>query len=486
MRNPNSHSIAKNVFSLATGQTLNLLLNFLSITLVARYLGVNEFGIFSYLIAFVIVLSKTDDLGLAAIAFRETSKNLNDYRFLNTSITLRTLLFLIILTLLNLTIINLNFPKTEIILLNILFVNVYISSKFQNIRELLDVPFKITLTSHHSMFAILFDNVLFLILILIMPLFQVDLFYVVIAYVVSNIPGFIYIVFILYKKFNYRFHFSLFKARWLLKESLPLFIYVILAVLFQQMDVLILKNLDSEYAVGIYSVAMRLTLPLMIIPSAIVSTVFPTLVKNVGINEEKNLRISRFLLKLLFFISFLLAVVVSLKAEEIIGIIFGTTYLDAFLPMILLLVVQIFLFNNFFTINVLTAYNKQRKLIAYAAVIVVVNLISNIILIPSFSFNGAGYAKLISIIAGSIVLLFVIKKIKLNYNFFNLRIFFWVIIISALLFVLSYLNLILYIALSLLLIGYLTLKIKYFTDDELIMILKILNKEIWSEKLLKI
>ena len=486
MVNFNLHPIAKNILSLATGQTLNLLLNFLSITLVARYLGVNNFGVFSYSVALVMIITKLIDFGLVPIAFRETSKNQNDFRFLNTSITLRSILFVIILPLFNLIIFNLNFSKTEIILLNILFINVFISSKFQNIRELLDLPFKITLTSHYSMFAILFDNIIFLILILIMPLISVDILYVVVAYVISNLPGFLYIIYTLYKKYNYKFYFSFYKAQWLLKESFPLFVYVILAVLFQQMDIIILKSLDSGYAVGIYSAAMRLTLPLMIIPSAIVSTAFPTLVKNVGVDEEKNLSINKFLLKLLFFISFSLAIVISLKAEVIIGIIFGIGFVQAFLPMILLLLVQIFLFNNFFIINLLTAYNKQRKTIIYALVIVIINLVANLILIPLFSYNGAGYAKLISIFAGSIVLLFVIKQIKLNYNYFSLRILAWIVIIGALLFVLSYLNLVFYLVLSFLTIVYLTLKMKYFTTDELLLILKLINKENWSKKLLKI
>jgi O-antigen/teichoic acid export membrane protein len=184
--------------------------------------------------------------------------------------------------------------------------------------------------------------------------------------------------------------------------------------------------------------------------------------------------------------SFLLAVSISFKAEEIIGIIFGSKYLQAYLPMILLLIVQIFLFNNFFTINLLTVYNKQRKTIVYALVIVIVNLIANIILIPLFSYTGAGYAKLISIVAGSFVLFLVIKKIKLNYNFFSLQVLSWIIIIPAVLFALSYLDLLFYIVISLVLIAYLTLKLKYFNNEELLMILKLVDKEKWSEKLLKI
>lgn len=479
-----THRFTKNIVSLLTGQSLNLLLNFFSITLVARYLGVNDFGVFIYSVAIVTVVAKVIDFGLVPIVFRETSKVEVNYKYLNTAITLRVILFVIILPLFNIVIIILDFSSLEVILLNILFLNIFISSKFQNVRELLDIPFKVSLTSHHSMIAILFDNFLFLVLILIKPLVQFGLLYVVISYVICNIPGFTYLVITLYRKYNFKFHFSLYKAKWLLKESLPLFVYVILAVLFHQLDVIVLKILGSEYDVGIYSAAMRLTLPLMIIPSALISTVFPTLVKNVGVDERKNMNIIKFLLKLLFFISFLLTISIAFKAEEVVTIIFGNKYLQSSLPVMLLLIVQIFLFNNFSILNFLTVYKKQRNVIVYSITIVIVNFIANITLIPSFSYTGAAVAKLISIILGSLILFIVIKRIKLNFDFFSINILFWIITVFIILFILSNLSLVLYIITSLVLIAYITWKLKYFNNEELLMILKIIDKDKWSKRLL--
>jgi O-antigen/teichoic acid export membrane protein len=78
----NSNSIVRNLLSITTGQILNLILSFLSITLAARMLGVNDFGNFGYLLAVVSLISKIMDLGFTPIVFRELSINKNNFGYL--------------------------------------------------------------------------------------------------------------------------------------------------------------------------------------------------------------------------------------------------------------------------------------------------------------------------------------------------------------------------------------------------------------------
>jgi O-antigen/teichoic acid export membrane protein len=312
------------------------------------------------------------------------------------------------------------------------------------------------------------------------------LLYVAVIYVVSNLPGFVFILVSLYKNYHYKFKFYFYKINWLIKESLPLLLFVTLAVLFQQIDILLLKYLKSEYEAGIYSAAMRLTLPLMIIPSAIINTVFPSMVRNIEVNEIKNYQMSKFIIKLLFFISFSITTFIGFKAREITIVIFGENYFNAYIPMLFLLIMQIFWFYNFFLINILTAYNKQRKIIAYAFVVLIPNIVFDVILIPEYSFNGAGLAKLISTALGTLLLFRVMMGEKLNYNFFNIKILFWTVASAGFLFLFSYLNLTFYIVLCIVTILFLTLKLRFFNDDEIMLILKLINKEKWSQKILKL
>jgi len=484
--NSKTHPITRNLFSLITGQTFSLLLNFLSITLIARHLGVKDFGVFSYTIALVTIISKVIDFGLVPITFRESSKGEDNFRFLNTAFTIRLILFSITIVAFNSLAALMKISTVEILLSNILMLNVILSSKFQNFRELLDIPYKISLKSHHSMIASTIDNLLLVILIIGVINFNLGIYFVVWAYVLSNIPGFCYLVFILYKKYNYKFRFTFYRTSWFIRESLPLFVYVSLAVLIQQIDVLLLKNLDSEYSVGIYSAAMRLTLPLMIIPSAIVSTIFPTLVRNVGSEDSRSNFLNSLIFKILFLISFVFAVIVGFKTNDFIAIIFGNEFKETSIPLILLLITQVFLFSNFFTINLLTIYSKQKNSMLYALIVLIVNFILNLLLIPIYSFNGAGFSKLIAVAIGTFVLSFVTKASSISITFFNLRFFVWIILILSVTLILSYLNFVLYIILLVSAISILTLKLKFFSDEEILLILKLINKEKWSKAILKL
>ena len=69
-----SHRIAKNtafgIFAAVVGGGLQ----FVSILVVARFLGVVDFGIFSYLLAFASVFQFVADFGLSNILIREIAK----------------------------------------------------------------------------------------------------------------------------------------------------------------------------------------------------------------------------------------------------------------------------------------------------------------------------------------------------------------------------------------------------------------------------
>ena len=84
--------ITKNLFSLTFGQGFAFILNFIAILLAARFLGVENFGSFTTLLAVISIISKFIDFGLVPIVFREQSKDSNNYLILNNSISIRIIL----------------------------------------------------------------------------------------------------------------------------------------------------------------------------------------------------------------------------------------------------------------------------------------------------------------------------------------------------------------------------------------------------------
>ncbi|NWF50128.1 MAG: oligosaccharide flippase family protein [Ignavibacteriaceae bacterium] len=475
--------ISSNIFSLTVGQALNLLLNFVSIIFAARYLGVEDFGVFSYLLATVFILSKIIDFGLSPIIFREYSKDSSNFSKINNGITLRLVLFFIVIAFYNIIGLILSFSENQFLISNILFIGVILSSKFQNFRDILEIPFKVDLKMHLPMLLAILDNLILLILILLMPSLKAGLLYFVSAYIFSNAAGFFGILFSLNKKYGYRISLASSEIKWLIQESFPLFGFVIFSVAFQQIDVIMLKYLDSDFAAGIYAAATRLSFPLNILPTAIVSTVFPIIVSNLKSDPPKNDRIFLMVFKFLFIAAFSIAAVFSFQPEEIVRVILGKQYLQSAAPLVYLLWAQVFLFINFFALDVFTAYNKQKFNFYYSVIIVAISVVFNMIFIPYLSFNAPAYAKFVSGLISFIAVLFMVKQIGLSVEFSLWKILLWIFTVMVLIYLVSFLNVFIYLALALLILLLLTLYLKIFSLEEIRFILKVFNLESFNEKL---
>ncbi len=478
--------ISKNLLSLLIGKSLELIITLVSITLIARYLGVEKYGLFISIVALTYLISKVIDFGLAPIVFRENSKLKVSDSLINTAFTLRIIFFFVLLISFNIISPFTNLTNTEIIYSNILFLNIIFSAKYMNFRELLEIEFKV---NHNMFYVVVFnavDSLLLLSFVILMPFVNGNLEYLVFGYVISNLPGFLGLIIYLKKKYGYTFKFNLSQAAWLMREAFPLYGTVILTALFQQADILFLRSLDTTHAVGIYAAAIRLTTPLGIIPLALITTVFPIIVKNRENGTSVTKLTTNLVYKTLFLFAFSISLVVSFKAKIFVSLIFGEMYIEAYLPMIILFWSFLFVYFNTFTLNLLTAFNLQKYNFFFTLILVVINFALIFLLVSDFSYVGTAIAKLGAGFAGSLFFVLILNKSQIHYKFYSLRIFLWSVLTLLIIFILSYLPIYIYVFLALVTVAYLTLKIKFYTMEELDTILNIINKSSWKEKILKI
>lgn len=473
-----------NVLSISIGQFGSLVISFFSVSLTARFLGVEEYGKFNYLLSIVFIASKISDLGLSNIIFRETAKSKDGFNYINVGLTVRIISLLLVAVILNFTFFLSNSTIKEVFLLNIFLLSTIFSSRFMVFRDLLDIPFKVNLEMIYSNLLTMMDNLLFLVLILLLPYFKAGLEYVVLSYVFSNIPGFLLTQILLKKKYKFNFRFSLNDAKWMIKQSLPLAGFLVMISLFNQMDIFLLTYLDSEKSTGIYSVASRLIIPLAILPTAIATTFFPKVVSNFN-NSLDNSFIYNLINKVMLLFSISLALVVSFKAKDVIVLIFGNQYEEAFIPSIFLMWSCVFLFFSYLTLDFFTAANKQKYNLLFSLLIALLSFFLLIYFIPLYSYNAPGAIKLFVSLIGAVFILFNLSKVNLRISFFDLTVFKWILLSTVSLYLLSFLPLFLYFLFSLVLIIILTLKIHFFSRNELLLLLNKLNVEYLSEKLLR-
>lgn len=481
----NSRNFSFNIISISLGQFLGLLINLFTVTLTARYLGVENYGSYNSLLSIVFIASKFTDIGLSNIVFRESAKHPGNFSELNLAISIRIIVFFAVGLILNLVLIFfLKFDYAKLVLTNIFFLATIFSSRFMTFRDLLDIPFKVNLQMLYSNLFSTLDNVLFLIFILLMPFVEISVSYVIYAFIISSIPGFLFSLYFLKKKYNFSYKPSIKYTSWLAKESLPLAGFLVFISIFNQVDILLLSMLDNEYSAGIYAVASRLVIPLTILPTAIATTFFPKVVSNFNEKNNNNF-IYNLINKILFIFSISFSIIMTFKADSIISSIFGTQYLQSAIPMIFLIWSSIFLFFSYVSLDFFTADGKQSINLIFGALVVVLSVSLLVILIPDYSYNAAGPTKLLVSIVGAIFVVINLKKLSIKADFVNYNSTAWLIINLIICYLLSFLPLIIYLILSPILLIITALMLKYFTEPELRIILQKLSKEKWAEKIIR-
>ncbi|MCX7875231.1 MAG: flippase [Melioribacteraceae bacterium] len=471
------------MFSLSFGQAAAFITNFIAIVFAIRILGVESYGMFSSVLAVVSILSKLVDFGIEPIVFREFSKDNKSFHLFNAGLNLRFLFFIILIIGYNIVAPFLSITSNEILLSNILFFTIILSAKTFVVRELLATPFKTNLKMHYPMVLSFVDNLVLLLLIVLIKFIKAPLLYFTIAYTISNLPGFIFSFYFLQKKFNYKYEFTFDHSKWLIKESLPMFGFVILTNIFLQLDIVILNSIKGSYEVGIYSAGVRLTMPLSIIPNAIVMTIFPKLVNKLKENESTE-DLTNFTIKLLYFISFSMAAVFSFESKEIVNLLFGKQYIESSLSASILYWSQIFIFFSTFSLSFLIASNNQKYNFIYSLVQVIINVSICFLLIPKYSYMGASIAKLVASFSSFVFVIFALNKVNFKLTFGKVKLIIWSLLLSVTLFIISTLPIYVYLILSLLIITTFTLITKFYDEKELLIFFKLIRKETIGEKII--
>ncbi len=476
----------KNLFSIVFGRTSELILTFFAITVLIRYLGSSQYGVFSSVVALLGILSKFIDLGFSQIIFREFSSNSKMREVINSAITIRLLLFFTLMLFYNIFVFFIQIVEPEeIIITNILFFNIIISAKFRNIRDLLEIPFKSKLRMDIVMFATFLDSLLLLIFILVGSSYNYSLVEITILYTLANLPGFLILIFLLNKSEVFNFEFGFKNIKWLMKESLPLWGAGILTVIFLQLDIVLLKLFISSKDAGLYSAALRIGVPLSIIPLSIVTTIFPIVVKKRNENPKLSQHIVDFSFKILLFLLLFSSIVVTFKSKEILLLLYGVEFQEASSSLILIFWSFTFYYLSQLSQNLITIIGKQKNNFYYSIILITSFLILLFFTLRSLGPTGAGLSRLISSIIGFLFLYFVLTKTEFKSDLFNFK----NLVYFISLFVIAYFSNVFGLFYFLLVISistiFLTYIFKYFNYEDFLLFNQFLKEPKWLKRFQK-
>lgn len=183
----------------------------------------------------------------------------------------------------------------------------------------------------------------------------------------------------------------------LLRQALPLGGAILFSIAYTRTSVFLLDAFNNSTAVGEYGVALRLTEPLALIPSALMAAVFPALthmMAQTGYASTQALR--RKTIGVLALAGLSITGGGVLLGPWLIHFLYDTQYAGSTLPLQVLAIAALPIFINYALTHFLVARRQQRLNLIFNAVIFVINLILCSVLIPRFGPAGAALSTLLS------------------------------------------------------------------------------------------
>lgn len=220
-----------------------------------------------------------------------------------------------------------------------------------------------------------------------------------------------------------RLRFSLLRARTLLLDSWPLLLGAIAVTAQLKIDQIMLSKMMTDEAVGIYSVAVRMSELWYFIPMIIVASVFPAILEAKKRGGEQYLRRLQALYSLMTLLSFAISVPMTFISTHIVVALFGLAYFESGQVLAIHIWTSIFVFMGVASNQWFAAENRQILGFQRAVLGAIINIALNYALIPEYGVIGAAFATLLAQISVNLVLdvlqretypLFLIKLKSLN------------------------------------------------------------------------
>lgn len=384
--------ILSNSAAVLAGDFVYQFVNFFASILVARSLGKEGYGQFSFIYVYLSFFEAFVQFGLNSVLTRELSKERPDApRILGNALVLRTLLVLCALPLAWGLIHAFGYPLT-------VKQGVFLASfqLFLALRPVFETIFRAKLLMVYPVLWNTIRAVVTLAFISIVAFYQRALPLFILAYLTSGTIGFLGLVFSSRKFMKLDLRPSKELMGYLLRESVPLVLSAYLTLLYYRTDVLMLSMMKTFQDVGYYSVATRLGEALTLISSALTVSFFPLFAKTCKADREEFRLLTAKAFRWIFILAFPILIGGVFAAKDLILLFFGEEYLPSATTFKILLGYTFFCFIGSLLANILIACGRQMADMWISFSLVILNIGLNFFLIPHYNYNGAAIATVIT------------------------------------------------------------------------------------------
>jgi len=413
--------IVKNTGILFLADAISKIFMFFFIMYTARYLGVEEFGILSFALAFTRLFGFFANLGLQQLTVREVARNkILANKYLGNVLTIKIISTTITFGLIALSINLLGYPDQTIKV--VYFIALFII--FDAFILVFNSIFKAFERMKYPSIGQIFNGILLL---------SGALFAIKHG---SNVVGFALLfslaslIVLLYSFIisTWKFGLPRMEIDWefwknTVKEALPFGLTGTLITLYYWIDSVMLSLMQGNDVVGYYNAAYRVALVLLAIPMAVNGAVVPIL-SQFHVTSPGSLKFAfEKHFKCMIIIALPMGVGITLLADKIILLIFGVEYEPSIIALQILVWGIVLIFARTAFERLFESINQQIIVTKVFGGCVMLNVILNLILIPKYSYIGASIATVITDL--TVFILVCIWGSRLNYytsykNFFGI------------------------------------------------------------------
>lgn len=371
-------------------QGLSLLLG----AYIARYLGVTEFGRWSYAIAFVALYSFLSTFGLYNILLRDFLRFPDKVaEIIGSAITLRLVGGGLVLIL---SLASIVYYKPEATVLHVLVVLTALNYLAQSF-DVIDYYFQAGLRSNQIALARSISFLVFAVARISLVYFKYSVSYFAAVQVAELLLSGLILALLLHQVIPFKeLRVRLGMIKQLVRDAWPILFAEIAIIIYMRTDQLLVAEMLDIKSLGNYSAAVRISELWYFIPTVICGSFLPSLVSAHSVDiKDYNLKVQQ-LYDILTGVGLIAAGCISLSSYWIIIMLFGPEYKEAFHALTIHVWAGIFVSwglasNQQLVLEGLTHICLYRTIIG-----MLVNFLLNIVLIPRIGISGSAIATLIA------------------------------------------------------------------------------------------
>ncbi|MBI1910818.1 MAG: flippase [Deltaproteobacteria bacterium] len=388
-----SNSVFNNTFWILFGSACNKVSSIVLLYLLSRYLGVGDFGKFSFVFFYISLFGAVAEMGLTPILIKYLS--VNDKRcgeVLGRGILIGGACTIFAILLAWTGALLLGYAPDIRHLIFIASLNLLISFRDVTFRWILEAPYRARLKMAFPVLLGIISETLGLVFIIFIISAKGSLDTIIAAYVLSNLPGFMLLAIMSVRSTRPSFRDKSISSAVIFKEALPIGSSNILSSIYLVLGSLVLFHYSGPEDVGYYALAFRLTVSLRIIPEAMMHSIFPLLAKAFQGDIKGISHIYAVAIRYGSLIAFPLVLGTMIVAKPVALLLGGESFQPASIALSIMIWATFISFFNTVVRFTFNAINLQKYNFIISIIMISASAAFSFLLIPKYGFAGASLA----------------------------------------------------------------------------------------------